>query len=69
MVCGGISLQAHTGLVVIIRESIMADRNIKEILEPHVVPFTPFIGEQFIFMHDNARDLTFQELSENFLAK
>ena len=31
------------------------DQYITEILQPHVVPFAPFIGNDFLFMHDNAR--------------
>lgn len=58
MVWGGISLQAHTELVIIDGGSLTSDRYITEILEPHVVPFAPFIGEQFIFMQDNARSHT-----------
>ncbi|KAL3280355.1 hypothetical protein HHI36_017844 [Cryptolaemus montrouzieri] len=32
-----------------------AARYIADILEHHVVPFGPLIGENFIYMHDNAR--------------
>lgn len=46
MVSEGISLQAHTKLVY------------RENLEPHIVPFAPFIGKDIIFMHDNVRSET-----------
>ena len=32
-----------------------ADKYIRNILEEHVVPFAPYIGENFIFMDDNAK--------------
>jgi hypothetical protein len=28
---------------------------VTDILEQYVVPFAPFIGDYFIFQHDNAR--------------
>jgi hypothetical protein len=28
---------------------------IRQCLEAHVVPYAPFVGENFLFMHDNAR--------------
>ena len=55
MVWGGISLTARTDLVVIDNGAMNADRYIRNILEEHVVPFAPYIGENFIFMDDNAR--------------
>jgi transposase len=55
MIWGGISFEAHTDLVLVENGSLNAHRYIHEILEPHVVPYGPFIGEDFVFMHDNAR--------------
>lgn len=54
MVWGGISLEARTDLV-ILQGGINADRYIRQCLEEHVVPYMPFIGENFLLMHDNAR--------------
>lgn len=34
--------------------SVTTERCIEEILEYHVVIYTPFICENFLFMHDNA---------------
>lgn len=55
MVWGGISYEARTELVVFDRGSVNAQRYVEEILEPHVIPFAPFIGDDFRLMHDNAR--------------
>lgn len=55
MVWGGISLTARTELVPISTGTMTAIRYIDECLEPHVMPFAPFIGNEFMFMHDNAR--------------
>jgi hypothetical protein len=57
MVWGDISMEACTELVVV-NGGVMpmtANRYIRDILEPHVVPFVPFIGNDSILMHDNAR--------------
>ena len=54
MVWGGISMEARTELVFIENGSLNAHRYINEILINHVVPFAPFIGDEFVFMHDNA---------------
>lgn len=58
MVWGGICVGARTDLVVIDGGSLTAHRYITDVLEPHVMPIAPFIGENFIFMHDNARPHT-----------
>lgn len=55
MIWGGVSSEAKTELVVIRNGSMTADRYIRFILEPHVVPFAPYIGPNFRLMHDNAR--------------
>lgn len=55
MIWAGISLEARTDLVVWERGTINAHRYIQDCLAPHVVPYAPFIGEQFMLMQDNAR--------------
>jgi DNA-binding transcriptional MocR family regulator len=55
MIWGGISLAACTALVTLRRGSTNADRYICECLEEHVVPFAPFVGADFLLMHDKAR--------------
>lgn len=67
MVWGGISLAARTDLVIVVgrdgggnRRGLTADRYIREILEDYVVPYAGFIGENVLFMHDNARPHTAQ---------
>lgn len=58
MVWAGISYDARTELVFIDRGTLTAQRYIEEILEEHVVVFAQFIGNEFVFMHDNARPHT-----------
>jgi transposase len=60
MVWAGIAFDARTDLVFIENGSLTAVRYIEEILDQYVVPFAPFIGELFLFMHDNARPHTAQ---------
>lgn len=55
MVWAGISSQARTELYIVPRGSLTADRYINEILQDYVVPYAPFIGENFTLMQDNAR--------------
>ena len=64
MVWGGISFEARTNLVIMNGGGMTADRYIREVLEPHVVPFAPFIGDDFILMHDNARPHVARIVSE-----
>jgi hypothetical protein len=64
MVWGGISMEAPTELVVVNGGAMTADRYIRDILEPHVVPFAPFIGNDFMLMHDNARPHVAQIVNE-----
>ncbi|XP_030745248.1 uncharacterized protein LOC115874281 [Sitophilus oryzae] len=40
------------------------DRYITDILESHVVPYGPFIGENFVLMHDNVRPHTARIVQE-----
>lgn len=54
MVWAGISLTGRTELV-LINGSLTAERYILEILDNHVVPYAPYIGQGFMLMHDNAR--------------
>ena len=55
MVWGGISLDGRTELVIVDGGRVTAHRYITEILDPHVIPYAPFVGENFMLMHDNAR--------------
>jgi hypothetical protein len=64
MVWGGISMEACPELVVVNGGAMTANRYITNILEPHVVPFAPFIGNDSILMHDNARPHIAQIVNE-----
>lgn len=55
MVWGGISYHGRTELVAVNQGRMTADRYIRDILEPHVIPYGPFVGENFVFMHDLIR--------------
>ena len=50
MLWGGISYEARTDLVILERGAINALRYLEAVLEPHVIPFAPFIGEDFLLM-------------------
>jgi hypothetical protein len=54
MVWGGISLEGRTELVIVNQGRLTADRYVTTILEPHVVHYAPYIGENSILMNDNA---------------
>uniref|UniRef100_T1HHE3 DDE_3 domain-containing protein n=1 Tax=Rhodnius prolixus TaxID=13249 RepID=T1HHE3_RHOPR len=58
MVWAGFSMGAHTELHVFNRAILNADLYVREILQQYVIPYAPFIGENFIFMQDNARPHT-----------
>jgi hypothetical protein len=58
MVRAGIFFYGHTELIFIEHGTLTADRYIRQCLETHVVPYAPFVGENFLFMHDNARPHT-----------
>lgn len=55
MVWGGISLNARTELLPVHGGALNSERYIREILSEHVVPFAPYIGDNFLLMQDNAR--------------
>lgn len=55
MVWAGISIEARTDLVIIENGALNANRYIEECLAEHVIPFAPFVGDNFCLMHDNAR--------------
>lgn len=57
MVWGGISLTGRTDLVTV-NGNLNSERYITDILEAHVVPYAPYIGPNFLLMHDNARSHT-----------
>jgi hypothetical protein len=57
-------MEARTELVVVNGGAMTANRYIRDILEPHVVPFAPFIGNDSILMHDNARPHIAQIVNE-----
>ena len=61
MFWAGISLEAHTELVILRGRSMNADRYITSVLEEHVVPFAPFVGDEFLFSRI-MRDLTEPEM-------
>ena len=58
MVWGGINVMARTELVCIDHGTLNSQRYIEEILMNHVMPFAPFIGQNFMLMQDNARPHT-----------
>lgn len=64
MVWGAISYEGRTDLVVFNRGSVNAQRYVEEVLQDHVVPFAPFIGDNFRLMHDNARCHTARLVNE-----
>jgi hypothetical protein len=55
MVWPGITSQAKTELVHINGGRLTVHRYITEVLERRVVPFAPYIGDNFIYMQDNAK--------------
>lgn len=55
MVWAGISMYAKTELVILDHGTMTADRYVNQCLADHVIPFAPFIGDNFVLMHDNAR--------------
>ncbi|KAJ8729055.1 hypothetical protein PYW07_006751 [Mythimna separata] len=64
MVWGGITCEARTDLVVFVTGSVNAQKYVEEVLQDHVVPFAPFIGDNFRLMHDNARCSTAKSVTQ-----
>lgn len=58
MVWGGISWNGRTDLVVLPPPGMTSVRYVREIVEPHVLPYKRRIGRNFVFMQDNARPHT-----------
>lgn len=58
MVWAGISLLGKTELVILEEGSITASRYVDRIIRPHSIPFSQRVGENFVFMQDNARPYT-----------
>lgn len=58
MVWAGISLFGKTELVILEEGSITASRYVDRIIWLHVIPFSQRVGENFVFMQDNARPHT-----------
>lgn len=54
MIWTGISANAHTDLHVF-DKNMNIDVYVEDILIPYVVPYALFIGENFLFMQNNAR--------------
>lgn len=55
MVWAGISTEAHTDLIFVENGALNAHRYVEDVLQESVVPFSHFIGDGFVLMHDNAR--------------
>jgi hypothetical protein len=64
MVWSAISVQGRTELVSLRGARMKAARYITDILDPHVIPYDPFIGQNFVYMHDNARPHTARIVQE-----
>ena len=58
MVWAGMSNAARTELVFVDRGTLNAQRHIEEILEDHVLPYAPFLGQNFLLVQDNGRPHT-----------
>lgn len=52
---GWFSYETRTDLVAFDRDSVNASRYVSEVLQAHVIPFSPFIGTNFFFMNDKGR--------------
>lgn len=55
MVWGGITLDTRTELVIVRNGALNAQRYINDILHVHVRPYAQNFGQEFVYMHDNAR--------------
>ncbi|GFV36762.1 transposable element Tcb2 transposase [Trichonephila clavipes] len=54
MVCAGIMINGRTRLHVVANGTMTGQRNIDEVLLPHVRLFRGAVGDKFVFMDDNA---------------
>lgn len=63
MVWAGVSIGGRTELVFIDNGTMMAPRYIEQCIFDLVVPYAPFIGDNFILMQDNARPHTVRDVS------
>jgi len=54
MIWAGISANAHTDLHFLNR-NMNTDVYVEDVIISHIVPYALFIGENFLFMQDNAR--------------
>lgn len=64
MVWAGISTEAHTDLLFVENGALNAQRYVEDILQEAVVPFSHFVGDGFVLMHDNARPHTARVVTE-----
>jgi hypothetical protein len=64
VVWGGVCSTARTDLYVFPRGTTNSTVYVTDILEQYVVPFAPFIGDNFFFQHYNARPHNVRILSE-----
>jgi DDE superfamily endonuclease len=55
MVWDGITMDSKTDLIIVRNGSLTAQRYMNEILDTQVRPFAQDVGQEFLFMHDNAR--------------
>lgn len=56
--CAGISFESRTELVVVENGTLTADGYATEILNDYVGPFLVVLGENAVFLQDNARPYT-----------
>jgi hypothetical protein len=64
MVWGSVCSTGRAGWPVFPRGTLNSAVYVTDILEQYVVPFAPFIGDNFIFQHDNARPHSVRIVSE-----
>ncbi|KAG8255535.1 hypothetical protein J6590_090409 [Homalodisca vitripennis] len=53
-ISGWMIFEACTKLVCVLRRALNAQKYMADVLEEHVVPYVSFVGDDFIFLHDNA---------------
>lgn len=51
---GGISMEAHTELVIVGGRAMTPVWYICHVLEPQAIPFALFVGNELMLMHENA---------------